>query len=174
LGDRFYLRESVISKLILAQDKLQKIKPNAFFRVVYGYRHPDVQITYFQERKYEVSFKYPNITEDELIFKTHLLTAFPDVAGHCTGGAIDITIEDENGEIDMGCKIADFSSNLIETYSDGLTDEQIKNREILRNVLIEQDFAPFDGEWWHFSYGDREWAFFYNKNNAIYDKINLS
>ncbi len=102
LGDKFYLRESVISKLKLAQEKLQQISPGAFFRIAYGYRHPYIQNAYFETRKKEMSEKYPNITEIELIFKTHLLTAHPDVAGHSTGGAVDITIEDKNGVFDMG------------------------------------------------------------------------
>jgi D-alanyl-D-alanine dipeptidase len=34
-------------------------------------------------------------------------------------------------------------------------------------------FAPFDGEWWHFSYGDREWAYFYKKKNALYGQIKV-
>ena len=68
-----------------------------------------------------------------------------------------------------GCKIADFSSNLIKTYAEGLTNEQIQNRALLRDLLLRQGFAPFEGEWWHFSYGDREWAAYYNKDNAIYD-----
>lgn len=173
LGDKFYLRESVISKLKLAQERLQIINPNIHFRIVYGYRHPNIQNAYFETRKKEVSQSFPNITNSELIFKTHLLTAFPDVAGHCTGGAIDITIEDDNGVLDMGCQIADFSSDLIETFARGLTIKQIENRVLLRKVLMEQEFAPFDGEWWHFSYGDREWAMYYKKDNAIYDRVYL-
>ncbi|MDR3125675.1 MAG: hypothetical protein LBU20_01195 [Candidatus Nomurabacteria bacterium] len=27
--------------------------------------------------------------------------------------------------------------------------------------MMSQGFAPYDGEWWHFSYGDREWAAWY-------------
>ncbi|QQR69366.1 MAG: hypothetical protein IPI58_01405 [Alphaproteobacteria bacterium] len=35
-------------------------------------------------------------------------------------------------------------------------------------------FAPFDGEWWHFSYGDREWAKYYGRSHAIYSQIAFS
>ena len=38
--------------------------------------------------------------------------------------------------------------------------------------MLEQEFAPYDGEWWHFSYGDREWAFYYKKEKALYKQVN--
>jgi len=47
----------------------------------------------------------------------------------------------------------------------------MKNRILLRYLLKKQGFAPYDGEWWHFSYGDREWAFYYKKKNAIYGQV---
>ena len=172
-GDKFYLRVSVINKLKLAQQKLQVHNLDMNLRIAYGYRHPDIQKKYFDKRKNEVRGKNFGISESDLTLKTHLLTALPDVAGHTTGGAIDLTIQDSNGLLDMGCEIADFSSNLIETFSVGLTGEQQKNRVLLREVLMEQNFAPFDGEWWHFSYGDREWAAYYNNDYAIYDKIDI-
>ena len=32
-----------------------------------------------------------------------------------------------------------------------LTEEQINNRNILRNIMIENGFKPLDTEWWHFT-----------------------
>ncbi len=171
LGDRFALREEVVKRLKHAAVELRQRNQDYRLRLTYGYRHPDIQIEYFDKRKQEVAERYPELTDDELIAKTHLLTASPDVAGHPTGGAIDITIEGSNGTLDMGGGIADFSSDKIETFAPGLTDEQTANRTLLRDVLMQQKFAPFDGEWWHFSYGDREWAAYYEKPNAIYDQI---
>ena len=113
----------------------------------------------------------PRLTKDELRSKTHLLTASPDIAGHPTGGAIDITIAFDGKDADMGSGIADFTSDKIETYTEGLSDEQRANRALLRDVLMGAGFAPFDGEWWHFSYGDREWAAYYHQPNALYDQI---
>ena len=58
------------------------------------------------------------------------------------------------------------------TYAKGLTDEQIKNRKMLHDLMVEEGFAPFYGEWWHFSYGDREWAAFYDKE-TLYAPIDF-
>jgi D-alanyl-D-alanine dipeptidase len=112
----------------------------------------------------------PNLTEEEIRDRAHLLSASPDVAGHPTGGAIDITIVDETGaELSMGTNIADFSQGeKIQTFSLSLSERQKEYRLLLRMLLMKQEFAPFDGEWWHFSYGDREWAKYYEKEKAIY------
>ena len=171
LGDRFALRDETIERLRRAAASLEILQPGARLRLVYGYRHPDIQASYFEQRKREANDRTPGLSEEELVSKTHLLTASPDVAGHPTGGAIDVTIDDLNGPLDMGSEIADFASDKIETFAEGLTDSQRKNRELLRRVLLESGFAPFDGEWWHFSYGDREWARYYEKPNAIYDQV---
>jgi D-alanyl-D-alanine dipeptidase len=45
---------------------------------------------------------------------------------------------------------------------------------LLRSVMLQAGFAPFDGEWWHFSYGDREWAYYYKKKYALYSQVSLS
>lgn len=46
--------------------------------------------------------------------------------------------------------------------------EQAQRRSLLHDLMVAEDFAPFYGEWWHFSYGDREWAAFYNVEKAMY------
>mgnify|MGYP001611632141 CR=1 FL=1 len=171
LGEQFVLRDGTVKRLKLAAKDLRGRNPNYRLRLTYGYRHPDIQRVYLEKRKREVIERFPDLTKQELIAKTHLLTASPDVAGHPTGGAIDITITDPNEILDMGGRIADFSNACIETFAPGLTDEQTANRALLRDILMQQEFAPFDGEWWHFSYGDREWAAYYGKPNAIYDQI---
>lgn len=171
LGNQFALREGVVKRLKQAAADLSNRRPHCRLLLAYGYRHPDVQRSYFDERKKQVAQHNPLLSKEDLIAHTHLLTASPDVAGHPTGGAIDITIEGLNGSLNMGSRIADFSNEKIKTFAPGLTDEQVANRALLRDVLLLQGFAPFDGEWWHFSYGDREWAAYYNKPNAIYDQI---
>ena len=42
---------------------------------------------------------------------------------------------------------------------------------ILRKIMLEVGFAPYDGEWWHFSYGDREWAYYYKKYKYLYPQV---
>lgn len=72
----------------------------------------------------------------------------------------------------MGCAIADFTAiELLPTYSHLATPEQAKWRILLHDLMVAEGFAPFYGEWWHFSFGDREWSVFYDAPYAQYGPI---
>lgn len=162
-GDIIFVRDSLAKRLAAVNKELQKL--NLRLKVVYGYRHPDVQERYFIKRCAVIKEQFPDFDQEQLNRYTHNFVAVPDVAGHPAGGAVDLTIVDANGkDLDMGTAIADYTDpNKIITFVDGLNDVQMKNRRILHDLMVKQGFAPFYGEWWHFSYGDREWAAFYNK-----------
>lgn len=169
LGDSIVVRKTVAEKLIKISKNLNEKFPGYKLKVVYGYRHPNVQLKYFENKKSELQKINIGDSEDELNEKTHMFVADPRVAGHPTGGAVDITITTPNGDLDMGTKIADFSNEeKIKSFSFLINDEQKRNRKLLHDLMISEGFAPFYGEWWHFSYGDLEWASFYDKNSSIY------
>jgi D-alanyl-D-alanine dipeptidase len=173
-GNIIYVRKSVAEKLAIANKEL-KIRGQYTLKVVYGFRSPDVQKKYFEKQKNILKERYSKMGEEELVAYTHKFVASPDVAGHPTGAAVDVTIIFNGTPLNMGTKIADFSNETkIQTYAKEITIEEAQNRELLRGVLIKQGFAPFNGEWWHFSYGDKEWAAFYNKKEAIYGPIDFT
>lgn len=172
-GTDILVREDLIQMMQTAYDKLQELAPGSNFLVRYGYRHPEVQRRYFNNRYVVHKTEHPELSESELIELTHTQVAFPEVAGHPTGGAIDLTIIDSSGcERDMGTGIADYSEpEKCFTYAESISDEQSENRRFLARIMIDSGFAPYNGEWWHFSYGDREWARFYEKERSLYDQI---
>lgn len=172
-GDVIYIRDTLAKKLAMVNAVLKKYDYR--LKVVYGYRHPDVQTRYFLRRRNELKNEFPSYDDNQLDRYTHNFVAVPDVAGHPAGAAVDLTVIDSNSmEIDMGSAIADYiDPSKIITFTDTITSEQTKNRILLHDLMVEQDFAPFYGEWWHFSYGDREWAAFYNKK-APYGAINFT
>jgi D-alanyl-D-alanine dipeptidase len=155
------VRKSVADKLNQVQKKLKRQ-----LQIADGYRTPAYQESYFLK---EMLVQYdPELEFNALLEKVHQFVALPSVAGHPTGGAVDMTIEG----IDMGGEIADFSiPELIPTYSTLVTPEQAKWRILLHDLMVEEGFAPFYGEWWHFSYGDREWAAFYGAAESLYAQI---
>jgi D-alanyl-D-alanine dipeptidase len=140
-------------------------------RVWYAYRSLAAQETFFKQQRAVLKEQHPEWNDAELLEQVHLFVAVPDVAGHPTGGAFDVTITLDGEKVDMGCNYPDFDSPVIRTFADGLTETQKKNRLLLREILMGQGFAPFNGEWWHFSYGDREWAAFYSQHGAIYSQV---
>lgn len=174
LGEDIWVRQAVASKLQKISDNLKKIKPDYKLKIVYGFRHPEIQRSYFEKRKENLRMKNLNMNEDDLNEIANSMTAFPETAGHPTGGAVDITITTNLGDLDMGTNISDFSdAEKIKTYSENITIDQKYNRKMLHDLMVEENFAPFYGEWWHFSYGDKEWAWFYNKESALYDQIDF-
>lgn len=155
------IRKTVAEKLLSVQKKLKIL-------VTEGYRSPAYQERYFLKR---LLFEYDSgIPFDQLLEITHQCVALPSVAGHPTGGAVDVTLAGK----DMGGEIADFSClELLPTYSEKTTPEQRKNRLLLHDAMIAEGFAPFYGEWWHFSYGDLEWAAFYGETRSLYSPLHL-
>lgn len=168
LGKKILLRQTAVKKLILAQKLLKKIRPSWQFLVTYGYRSYKVQKKYFNQALKKLSLEYQN--KNLLYEAIHRQIAKPEVAGHPTGGAVDLTIIN-NKQINMGTKIYDFNNKDVYTFTPFIPLKAKKNRLLLRSVMLKVGFAPFDGEWWHFSFGDKEWAFYYKKSAAIYSKV---
>jgi D-alanyl-D-alanine dipeptidase len=171
---KIIVRKTVARKLAEANKNLKKDNQNLVLYVTYGYRLLETQVQKFNEEFKKLD---NNISEKKRIEIAHKKIAVPEVAGHPTGGAVDITILNKktNKFLDMGCKISDFSSRadkLRATYSKRITRIQKKNRLLLYDLLVEQEFCPFYEEWWHFSYGEKEWAWFYGKKKAIYEQKN--
>jgi D-alanyl-D-alanine dipeptidase len=82
---------------------------------------------------------------------------------HSYGMALDITLLDEHGrELDMGTGFDDMTDLSHPALEEGflvagkLTDEQIANRRLLREAMLEAGFFGINTEWWHFDCGDRE------------------
>ena len=169
LSDKIMVRKSVKDKLNLADSKLKEINSNYQLIVSYGYRALSKQKKYFEEELEKIKDEF--INKDELYEYVHEKIAVPEVAGHPTGGAVDIIIYDRKNkqELDFGSKLHDFSSDICYTFNENISMEAKNNRMLLRKIMLSVGFAPYDGEWWHFSYGDKEWAFYYKKEKYLYD-----
>lgn len=166
------VRKTVYEKLMNVGRKLHALDPNYRLLVTYAFREMRIQQKGFEEVKkyFEEQFEF----EDQVALyeRAHEKVAVPDVAGHPTGGAVDVAIyDDSKGDIlDFGTKIDDLT-DLIYYAAEDISDEAKKNRRILREAMLDEGFAPYDGEWWHFCYGDKEWAFYYKKDRALYNQV---
>jgi len=170
----FGVRETVAKKLALISHILKQQKKK--LAIGYGFRPLEIQTKVFNEVYKSIKKENKNLAEEALIEKVYQLIAIPHVAGHPTGGAVDVTlISDEGDVLDMGTPFLDINHDPkeISCYAENLTHEQKNNRESLFQVMTEQGFAPMWGEWWHFSYGDTEWAAYYQKPSAIFSQKKL-
>lgn len=169
-GEHVYVREGVLRRLGHAAMLLSEIDDSLRLEVRYGYRALKVQTALFAAAKERLSDKFSG---DKLLAEAHRQIADPRVAGHPTGGAVDIQIITKDGQpLNFGSKIWTFSPHsFARLYTVG--EEAFKNKLLLRKVMMAAGFAPFDGEWWHFSYGDKEWAYYYGKPAALYDQVDF-
>jgi zinc D-Ala-D-Ala dipeptidase len=165
-GEQFFLRKEVCKKLILAQNILSFKNKGYVLVLTYAYRSMLVQQSNFLKMKAELGLGDRN--DPEALEQVHHFIAVPDVAGHPTGGAVDVLIEDKDGNpLDFGTPMHGLEKNSY-AFSPFISDEATVNRKLLRLTMQRAGFAPYDGEWWHFSYGDREWAAYYNEPIAFY------
>lgn len=168
-GDKLMLRSGVCERLVKAQEYLGQRKAGYKLVLVYAYRSPAIQKASFEKIKAELG--YANRTDEEALTKAHWFVAVPDVAGHPTGGAVDLLIVDENNTpLDFGTPMHALERDSY-VFSPFISMSAWGNRQLLRDVMMEAGFAPFDGEWWHFSYGDREWAAYYKQTEAVYGQV---
>lgn len=174
VGKRIFVRKQVAEKLEIIQNQLSEISNNFQLFVCYGYRTPVVQETYFNDAMKRVKKQNKHLSEEEHTELAHSMCAHPKSAGHTVGGAVDLTIWDTKNEkeIDMGSQVAEFG-DIAYTFYQHLTSAQKENRFLLKKLMTSQGFAPFLGEWWHFSFGDKEWAFYYKQPNALYDVVKI-
>lgn len=72
-------------------------------------------------------------------------------SGHSRGNTVDVTlVTTDGGEVTMPTGFDDFSQLADRDYSD-VPGEGADNAKMLENVMREQGFSCYFGEWWHFS-----------------------
>lgn len=73
-------------------------------------------------------------------------------SNHNRGLAIDVALADEEGNtLDMGNSFDDFSEKS-HFIAKQITTKAANNRIVLRSIMTEAGFIPYDNEWWHFDF----------------------
>ncbi|MDP1678003.1 MAG: M15 family metallopeptidase [Bacteroidota bacterium] len=71
---------------------------------------------------------------------------------HNRGAAVDLTIIDSFGnELEMPTGYDDFTEKAAHGYMN-LSKVAIKNRALLKDVMIRHGFQPITSEWWHYDF----------------------
>lgn len=175
IGNRMFARQPVVARLVKIQQRLTRDGLGYQLNIAYAYRAPEIQQQYFDQAYRKVVVEQPNLTEEERVEQAHSMVAHPLVAGHPTGAAVDLTLwnVNTNDAVDMGSGIAEFGDIAYTFYPD-LNPEQKENRRLLQVFMTDEGFAPFLAEWWHFSYGDKEWARYYRQPYALFGVVPLA
>lgn len=171
------MRKSVYEKLCEAQ----RLLPQGIYFCLYeGWRSLQLQQELFQSMYANNQRSYPQMNSKELFVETTklispvtLLDGSQNIPPHSTGAAVDVYLVDSEGKLlDMGLPIeqweSDIGARLSQTDSPYISKEAQKNRSLMAEALSKMGFVNYSYEYWHWSYGDRYWAFFTNASNAIY------
>ena len=90
---------------------------------------------------------YPNLKKSYLLKGGYIASK----SGHSRGSTIDLTIIKKDGSyVDMGGTF-DLFSEISHPNYEKLTNEQKKNRAILRTAMIKAGFKGISSEWWHYT-----------------------
>ncbi|MCO6487790.1 MAG: M15 family metallopeptidase [Phaeodactylibacter sp.] len=77
---------------------------------------------------------------------------------HNRGAAVDLTLADSTGrELPMGTPYDFFGPEAHPSYQ-ALPDSVLANRALLRETMIRHGFRPIRTEWWHYSFGGKNYA----------------
>lgn len=159
-----FLRVGTVERLKKAAEMLPE---NLKFVVLDGWRSYDTQLALYEGIKKDLEAQ--NLPPEKMQEEISKFVARPTrdltkPSPHLTGGAVDLTIADENGWLDMGTGFDDFTEKAaLEWYEkhDSLPDQEERirdNRRLLRKVMEEAGFVSNEEEWWHYDYGNRRWA----------------
>ncbi|BAZ31813.1 peptidase M15D vanX D-ala-D-ala dipeptidase [Cylindrospermum sp. NIES-4074] len=190
----YYLRQSVIERLLEGQNYLQLLRPGWQIQIFDAYRPVAVQqfmvdysfATAVRDKGLTAADLSPN-QRQEIWQAVYEIWAVPSLDAktpppHSTGAAVDITLVDDGGQIvDMGSPIDEMSVRSHPDYysnSDQPAAQQYHaHRLLLQEVMSKAGFHRNPREWWHFSFGDQMWAWQHNQSNpthpvtAIYGRL---
>lgn len=171
-GDWAHLRVGVAERLSAAETLL----PSGWrWLLVEGYRPPALQHSLFEGYAAELRALRPDAGADGIRTAASRWIAPAGTAGHVAGAAADLTVCTEDGtEIDMGSPEAatpEESDGACCTEAPGLPDDARRNRDAMVKALTAAGMVNYPTEWWHWSYGDRYWAWTTGAGTALYGPV---
>jgi D-alanyl-D-alanine dipeptidase len=151
------LRVGVVDRLVTAQALLA---PGVRLLVVEGYRPADLQARYFTEHVADLRRAHPDLDEATLRRTASRYIARPEGAPHVSGAAVDLTLcSVDGGELWMGTELNDTDGPACHMAWPHLDGEAVANRDRLSRAMRGAGLVNYPTEWWHWSYGDRYWAY---------------
>jgi len=174
------VRQTIYNKLKQAQAML----PDGLkFRLYEGYRSLELQQKIFQERYASLQKENPKLTHQQIFIEsTKFVSPVTNLDGsknippHATGAAIDVYLIDKEGKVlDMGIHLDDTYNDLkgiyCKTESHVISAKAREYRTIMGKALQAVGFVNYPTEYWHWSYGDRYWAYQTHQKFAIYNIV---
>lgn len=171
IGDRIpgyeeplaFLTKEAADSLKAVSDDL--LKAGYRLKIFDAYR-PQCAVDYFMQWAADTTdvrmqeYFYPALEKGVLIPQGFIA----EKSGHTRGSTVDLTLFDmgKEKEVDMGCTFDYFGIASYPGLQPGedageypaITEEQYRNRQILREAMLAHGFKPYECEWWHFTLKD--------------------
>lgn len=160
LGERVDGYEEPIA--LLTKEAAAALKDVSDEAITMGYRlkifdcyRPQMAVDHFirwAEKHKELAMKnyfYPNVDKEKLFDLGFVATK----SSHSRGSTVDLTLFNmkTQKDIDVGGTFDYFGQLSWSQYTDNITEEQISNRKLLRDLMMSHGFKPLAEEWWHFT-----------------------
>ena len=133
---------------------------------IYDAYRPQAAVSHFVRWSHDMGdtamkrYFYPQTPKAVLFSKGYIASK----SGHSRGSTLDLTLFDMSTEkeVDMGGTFdwfgreshPDFGGDpATQQYrpGDSITDQQFRNRMLLRSAMMRHGFRPYESEWWHFT-----------------------
>ncbi len=171
-GNVCLVRESVAAKLMHIQNNLAGMR----LVVCSGYRPLELQKKMYDDFFRALKKRNWKWNEKQLHAECSKFLAPVEegiVPPHSTGGAVDITLEKSGKLLNMGTKLGDLSMKSAMNARD-VSKKARENRKLLSSLMQKAGFVNYPLEWWHWSYGDRTWAYYKQSEISIYNSVPYS
>ena len=128
-----YLRYGTVKKLLCVQNDLQEL--GLSLKIWDAFRPTEAQFDLWEVCPNSIYVANPN----------------KGFSSHSRGNTVDITLVDSEGnELVMPTEFDDFSKLADRDYSD-CTKQAATNAKLLEQIMTDNGFKPYFGEWWHFT-----------------------
>jgi D-alanyl-D-alanine dipeptidase len=165
---RQFAREGVADRLALADAFLPV---GVRLHIVEGLRPVSTQREIYDGYCAELERLHPGITEHDVRVLASRFVSPIEVAPHVAGAAVDLTLVGAHGPLDLGTPIdatPEQSNGACFFAATNISREARTNRALLADVLTAAGLVNYPTEWWHWSHGDRYWAYTTNHPTALY------
>lgn len=159
-----------VAEMLLRAATLAK-REGVVLRLVEGYRPLALQRHYFDGYMETLRSERPHADVNLLRAMAARHVSPPEVAPHVAGAAVDVTLEIDGVELDLGCPVnatPEASSGRCYTDATDLGGQPVQERRRqLVEIMSSAGFVNYPTEWWHWSYGDRYWAWATGAERAL-------
>ncbi len=176
--DYTFVRQGVQTRLLAAQALLPKHLRLCLYE---GLRSESLQKALFDHRWQTMADLHPQLNKEELFYEVIKMVSpvvnldgSANIPPHATGAAVDVYLLDADSlqAVDMGIHPKDWLDDpegaLSSTHSLVISAEAAAHRQTLNQVMSKVGFINYPTEYWHWSFGDRYWAFCTGNSHACY------